>query len=216
MKQSREPSNVLLCNLLMNNLHSPRPADALSYRRWRCRRFRIRLPEITGNRLAPGLIQGKLVHHFRTCLFVPECCGPKPIHDMPQEILTAAQVADFHRDGFIIVRGLFDAEEMNILRTAAKADAALKSNAYEVADGKGTAIKLALGTRPARTFTAWSPAARAYAMEQLLGDEVYHYHSKMSIKGAIRGRRVELASGLRLLVFERLPLSRHGQRLPRR
>ena len=91
---------------------------------------------------------------------------------MPQEILTAAQVADFHRDGFIIVRGLFDAEEMNILRTAAKADAALKSNAYEVADGKGTAIKLALWNQAGENI--YGMVARCPrivdAMEQLLGD----------------------------------------------
>jgi ectoine hydroxylase len=103
---------------------------------------------------------------------------------MPKEILTPSQIQDFHRDGYVIVRGLFDAEEMNILRTAAKADAALKSNAYEVADGKGSAIKLALWNKAGENI--YGTVARCHrivdAMEQLLGDEVYHYHSKMSIK----------------------------------
>jgi hypothetical protein len=103
--------------------------------------------------------------------------------------LSAAQIADFLRDGYVIVRGLFDTEEMNIMRTAAKADAALKSNAYEVADGKGAAIKLALWNKAGEDiYGAVSRSPRIVdAMEQLLGDEVYHYHSKMSIKEPYTG-----------------------------
>jgi len=103
--------------------------------------------------------------------------------------LSPAQIADFLRDGYVIVRGLFDTEEMNIMRTAAKADAALKSNAYEVADGKGAAIKLALWNKAGEDiYGAVSRSPRIVdAMEQLLGDEVYHYHSKMSIKEPYTG-----------------------------
>ena len=108
---------------------------------------------------------------------------------MPKPILSPAQVAEFDRDGYVIVRALFDAEEMNILRTAAKADAALKSNAYEVADGQGSAIKLALWNKAGENI--YGMVARCPrivdAMEQLLGDEVYHYHSKMSIKEPFTG-----------------------------
>lgn len=103
---------------------------------------------------------------------------------MPNAILSPAQISEFHRDGYIIVRALFDAEEIDILRTAAKADAALKSNAYEVADGQGSAIKLALWNKAGENiYGAVARCPRIVdAMEQLLGDEVYHYHSKMSIK----------------------------------
>ena len=103
---------------------------------------------------------------------------------MPKQILSSAQIAEFHRDGYVIVRALFDAEEMEILRTAAKADAALKSNAYEVADGQGSAIKLALWNKAGENiYGAVARCPRIVdAMEQLLGGEVYHYHSKMSIK----------------------------------
>ena len=62
---------------------------------------------------------------------------------MANSILSAQQVADFHRDGYLVVRSMFDPEEMDILRGAAKADAAIKDNAYLVDDGKGAATKLA-------------------------------------------------------------------------
>lgn len=108
---------------------------------------------------------------------------------MPTKILSDSQIADFHRDGYVIVRGLFDAEETNILRHAAKADAALQKNSYSVDDGKGAAIKLALWNKAGENI--YGMVARCPrvvdAMEQLLGDEVYHYHSKMSIKEPFTG-----------------------------
>jgi len=61
---------------------------------------------------------------------------------MANSILSAEQVADFHRDGYLIVRAMFDPEEMDILRGAAKADAAIKEHAYLVDDGKGAATVL--------------------------------------------------------------------------
>jgi ectoine hydroxylase-related dioxygenase (phytanoyl-CoA dioxygenase family) len=108
---------------------------------------------------------------------------------MPKKILTDEQIAQFHRDGYVILRSLFDAEEMDILRSAAKADAAMKSNAYEVADGQGAAIKLVLWNKAGEDI--YGSVARCPrivdTMEELLGDEVYHYHSKMSIKEPYTG-----------------------------
>lgn len=108
---------------------------------------------------------------------------------MTKSILSDQQIAQFHRDGYLILRGLFDAEEMHILRTAAKTDAALKANAYEVADGQGTAVKLALWNKAGENI--YGMVARCPrivdTMEALLGDEVYHYHSKMSIKEPLVG-----------------------------
>jgi ectoine hydroxylase len=108
---------------------------------------------------------------------------------MPESILSNSQIADFHRDGYIIVRSLFDAEEMDILRGAAKADAALKQNAYSVDDGQGAAIKLALWNKAGEDiYGAIARCPRIVdSMDQLLEDEVYHYHSKMSIKEPFTG-----------------------------
>jgi hypothetical protein len=108
---------------------------------------------------------------------------------MANSNLSAQQISDFHRDGYLIIRAMFDAEEMDILRGAAKADAAIKDHAYLVDDGKGAATKLALWNKAGDDL--YGAVARGHrivdAMEQLLGDEVYHYHSKMSIKEPFTG-----------------------------
>jgi ectoine hydroxylase len=108
---------------------------------------------------------------------------------MPNSHLSASQAAGFNRDGYLLARSLFDSEEMDIMRSAAKADAALKQNAYSVDDGQGAAIKLALWNKAGENiYGAVARCPRIVdAMEQLLGDEVYHYHSKMSIKEPFTG-----------------------------
>jgi ectoine hydroxylase len=108
---------------------------------------------------------------------------------MNKKILSEAQIAAFQRDGYVIVRGLFDAEEADILRKTAKADAAFQQHSYDLNDGKGGATKLVLWNKAGENL--YSRVARCPrivdSMEQLLGDEVYHYHSKMSIKEPLTG-----------------------------
>ena len=98
--------------------------------------------------------------------------------------LSEKQLAAFHDEGYLIVRGVFDAEEADILRAAAAADQSFKENAYDLEDGEGGKAQLVLWNSAGEDL--WGAIARSErivnAMEQLLGDEVYHYHSKMSIK----------------------------------
>jgi ectoine hydroxylase len=103
--------------------------------------------------------------------------------------LTEAEIARFGRDGYLIIRRLFDHEEANILRQAAKADQAFKQHSYDLKDGEGGVSKLVLWNKAGEDLDG--TVARSHrvvdAMEQLLGDEVYHYHSKMSIKEPLTG-----------------------------
>ncbi len=46
---------------------------------------------------------------------------------MPKN-LTSEQIAEFQENGYLIVSGLFDAEEAKILQAAAKADKAFSKN----------------------------------------------------------------------------------------
>ena len=39
---------------------------------------------------------------------------------MSSEPLTAEQIEDFHRDGYLIIKSMFDTEEMELLKRAAK------------------------------------------------------------------------------------------------
>ena len=103
--------------------------------------------------------------------------------------LSSEEVTAFNRDGNLMVHGFLDSEEANILRRAAKADAAFQKNAYDLKDPEGGVAKLVLWNRAGEDL--WGSLARCErlvnAMEQLLGDEVYHYHSKMSIKEPFTG-----------------------------
>jgi len=99
------------------------------------------------------------------------------------------QVSSFQEDGYIIVQGLFDAEEADILRAAAHADQSFKDNAYDLKDGEGGKAQLVLWNSAGEDL--WGSIARSErivnTMEALLGDEVYFYHSKMSIKQPLTG-----------------------------
>ena len=99
--------------------------------------------------------------------------------------LTDQQIESFHRDGYLIVNGLFDAQEIAGLLNFAKADKALAEEAYVRRDGDGGETRLALRNDldDAVPYTAVVRSQRiVHSMQTLLGDEVYHYHHKMMIK----------------------------------
>ena len=99
-------------------------------------------------------------------------------------LLPDSQLSAFKEDGYLIVRGLFDVEEAGILREAAKAESAFEEKAYDLDDGEGGQQRLVLWNSAGEDL--WGAIARSErivnTMEQLFDDEVYHYHSKMSIK----------------------------------
>jgi ectoine hydroxylase-related dioxygenase (phytanoyl-CoA dioxygenase family) len=98
--------------------------------------------------------------------------------------LSEKQVSTFKEDGYLIVCDLFDTEEAKILRSAARADHSFKQHAHDLKDEEGGKAQLVLWNTAGEDL--WGTIARieriVNTMEQLLGDEVYHYHSKMSIK----------------------------------
>ncbi|MBL8672472.1 MAG: hypothetical protein JNK11_17575, partial [Alphaproteobacteria bacterium] len=58
-------------------------------------------------------------------------------------VLDAKQIAQFHEDGMVVVRGLFDAEETSLLRRAMELDPAVQSHIIDRLDAKGAATKIA-------------------------------------------------------------------------
>ena len=103
--------------------------------------------------------------------------------------LSDSQLAAFQKDGYLIIRGLFDAEEADILRETAKTESAFEEKAYDLDDGEGGQQRLVLWNSAGEDL--WGAIARSErivnTMEQLFDDEVYHYHSKMSIKQSRTG-----------------------------
>ena len=99
-------------------------------------------------------------------------------------VLTAQQHQAYEQDGFVLVRGLFDAEEIELLRTAMEVDPQIHSHFYDRNDAQGSATKMALWNHPGDSV--YGLVARSLrivdTMEDLLGGEVYHYHSKLTAK----------------------------------
>jgi ectoine hydroxylase len=98
--------------------------------------------------------------------------------------LTEDQVARFHRDGCLFIERFLDAEETRLLQEACRADAVMQQHAMDVRDSAGRRTNLTLWNHPGDDiYGAIARAERTVdAVEQLLEDEVYHYHSKLSAK----------------------------------
>ena len=94
------------------------------------------------------------------------------------------QLNDFYKDGFILVRSLFDKEEIDLLKRTAVEDRGLDKHSFGRADGEGGTVRLSLWNHPGNNI--YGMIARSHRIvdkvEKLLGDEVYHYHSKMILK----------------------------------
>lgn len=98
--------------------------------------------------------------------------------------LSTEQIAGFQEDGYLFVENLLDAEEVALLQTAVRSDAQMMDSAMAITDTAGRRTNLALWNHPGDDI--YGMIARServvHSMQQLLGDEVYHYHSKLSAK----------------------------------
>jgi len=83
-----------------------------------------------------------------------------------------------------MTEGLFSGEEISLLRSTAHADRELDKHAFARADGEGGKVRLSLWNHPGDNL--YGMVARSEKVvgrvEELLDDEVYHYHSKMILK----------------------------------
>jgi ectoine hydroxylase len=101
------------------------------------------------------------------------------------DTLSDDQIAEFHSDGFVVVRSLLSPGQVAALLDVVAHDSALRGRTYRVEDGgDGSATELALWNEPGEdSLGALARNTRlAGAAAQLLGDEVYHYHTKLNSK----------------------------------
>ena len=99
--------------------------------------------------------------------------------------LDVASVSQFHADGYLLVRSFLDEEETRLLVQSAHADNRLADKAiHDHNDAQGHPVKLTGWNHPGQDiYGAISRCERVVdAVERLLADEVYHYHSKMILK----------------------------------
>jgi len=97
--------------------------------------------------------------------------------------MTDEQIAQFHEDGYVIARQLFNEEEIGLLYKIAKADREMET-APGRKDAEGNTSRIRL--RNELYDDIYSACVRsnrvARSMERLLGDEIYHFHHKMMLK----------------------------------
>ncbi len=103
--------------------------------------------------------------------------------------LSPDQLARYERDGYLLVEGLFDAEEIGLLLRSARQDRALDQHSFGKADGEGGRVRLSLWNQPGEGIYGMFARCRRVvdSCEQILDDEVYHYHSKMIMKDPLVG-----------------------------
>ena len=103
--------------------------------------------------------------------------------------LTPTQIEDYRRDGYVIARGMFTGEEAAALLGTALKDEAMANAAYLRSDGTGSATRMTVWTEPGDDiFGMFARSERIVdSMEALLGDEVYHYNSKLNAKEPFEG-----------------------------
>ncbi len=103
---------------------------------------------------------------------------------MNMERLTENQRNAFQEDGYLMIRSLFDQEEIDYLKEKSKNDKALDEHSFSRGDREGGNIRLSLWNHAGDNLYGMFARCKKVVdtMEALLEDEVYHYHSKMILK----------------------------------
>lgn len=95
--------------------------------------------------------------------------------------LSPEQIAEYHAEGFVIVRGFFEPEEIEPLRLACEEDPEIRGAQTSVIDDQGRTFKVATWSDLGNTMLGVIPrmARVVDAFFALLGKECYHWHSKI-------------------------------------
>ncbi|KAL4230769.1 hypothetical protein ACF0H5_011144 [Mactra antiquata] len=105
--------------------------------------------------------------------------------------LTDAMKNKYEDDGFFVVKNFLDKEEVeNIWKTLEEPDSIMKKG-YVTHEPDGKKIMRILYSQPGNDFTGILARSEKIVntVEELLGGEVYHYHSKFILKNAHEGGR---------------------------
>ena len=103
--------------------------------------------------------------------------------------LSQAEIEQYERDGFVVLRKLFDDEEMDVLRRAMEEDPAVADSSLIRPDQEGFGTRISLWNRAGDSV--YGLAARCDRMVDmattLIGEEVYHFQSKLTAKDPREG-----------------------------
>lgn len=102
---------------------------------------------------------------------------------------TPQHLADFERNGYVIIREFFSPEEADLIYQTSVEDQVINEKSFDFNDSKGLRTKLALWYTPQDDiYGLYSRSARMVnAAETILGGTVGHYHSKLMQKEPKKG-----------------------------
>jgi ectoine hydroxylase-related dioxygenase (phytanoyl-CoA dioxygenase family) len=105
---------------------------------------------------------------------------------MATQVLSAEQIASYHRDGYIVIKGFSSDAEIDRLYTTALNDDAMRKNALDLNDQSGKKTRLSLWFTPGNDVFGYLTRSEKMItrVSQLLdGDApVCHFHSKLMQK----------------------------------
>jgi ectoine hydroxylase-related dioxygenase (phytanoyl-CoA dioxygenase family) len=105
---------------------------------------------------------------------------------MATEILTAEQVASYHKDGYVVVKNFCSGAEIEKLYTTALQDDAMRKNALDLNDQTGKKTRLSLWFTPGNDVFGYLTRSErmVHGAAQLLDSTapVCHFHSKLMQK----------------------------------
>ena len=108
------------------------------------------------------------------------------MNDMPSHTLTPEQVALYHKQGYLVVKGFCTGPEIARLYASALNDGAMQKNALDLNDQTGKKTKLSLWFTPGDDVFGYLTRSQRMigAVQQLLGEgaRVCHFHSKLMQK----------------------------------
>ncbi|HTI10480.1 MAG TPA: phytanoyl-CoA dioxygenase family protein [Puia sp.] len=105
---------------------------------------------------------------------------------MPFNFLTPEQLADYDRDGYLVIRGFCSPAEISKLYASALQDEAMRKNALDLNDQSGKVTRLSLWFTPGNDIFGYFTRGRKLVdtVWQLLDSDadVCHFHSKLMQK----------------------------------
>jgi len=103
--------------------------------------------------------------------------------------LDEQQLRQYHADGYLFVKNLFDPDEMDLLIGIAKADKEMTEGGHIMPDANGGASRINLKAATSQNiYSAFVHSQRiAGPMEQIVGAPIYHWHHKMMLKDPFTG-----------------------------
>jgi ectoine hydroxylase-related dioxygenase (phytanoyl-CoA dioxygenase family) len=105
---------------------------------------------------------------------------------MDMKTLTQAQIADYNRDGYLVIEKFFSKEETDKLYRTALEDDAMKKNALDLNDQTGKKTRLSLWFTPGNDVFGYMTRSKRVieAIKPLLDSDapVCHFHSKLMQK----------------------------------